>query len=973
MEKMSDLVLERTSSASEAAGSCLTVADKKAVQKPGGCAGIFFQLFDWNRRFAKKKFLPKRLLHLARSKQVSKRFIVEEKLPKSKQFLIAEENSGGFPVGVDGQAKKREMKDLGLVARLMGLETIPAVQKGRKSSVKGSVVDENHNDEQSNCNGSFGWELNEDALGSEKRGERHDWRPQKIRKTGLLSERGSVARLGADALQIKKVISRSRKPHRHKLDSPIISPRGARNASRLIGAATRILEPGLQATSRAKCAIRYSNPMFRSVQEENPANHFPSEYARSGSLSSSLRRKGSCPTCGNLMDETDTKLIMEEQAPLSDLPSTGVEDVFFHALADCNPRPAASREKEIEVVLLKSIDTHDHYPPQAKTTLLAKAETISHCMEPSRESPHELRLPACSSVQNDGMLSVGLKQRVRAQMQKKVLFGEDRLQPRIRVASEQSRRYPSSTNQDNGRNDSSMNLFQVELPSRLYETSKVPRIRCRIAADPLSTPKSSVQKRRTMNVGRQTDGFRSTSSTTEAHRSMKNTTPTVVTPRLGTNPTNRYRGITGQGSRACSTVRGQKDVDIVPKRSSAPLRPKSMCVPALNVKKGDRNDDVDVVSQPKLSVEANCQTRSPQSFLLINQDALGALLEQKLKELTRQAEEESATGIISSTRTTASILQELIAAMTDAKPVTQDDPVKEPDKRDGSCPDDTTSDTAHQAKAWTKQPHAAASVEVDHSSPGSVLVATFSSESCISSSADDTLGNLLLRKDCMDFDHDKPRSTYNDLDFLDSASSSHAHGVTFAPQLLNHISVVLHSANLAYTRPSGTKLEHMKWVISNMALLFADTCSHGAHKFMDFLLGPFLDELGTSARRTLECSILGYGVTECKKLLKRLLLDCLVECMDLRYHRYWNTGFEVWSKLPRDMNTELLIRDFTEEVRKWMLLSRKPIDEIIQSEMSTSVRKWTDFEIEGFESGTEISQAIVQTLVEEVVVDLLLD
>ncbi|GAB2216296.1 hypothetical protein Droror1_Dr00024067 [Drosera rotundifolia] len=905
MEKISDLVLERTSSASEAVGSCLTVADKKAAQRPGGCAGIFFQLFDWNRRFAKKKFLPKRLLHLARSKQVSKRFIVDEKLPKSKHFLIAEENSGGFPVGVDGQAKKQEMKDPGLVARLMGLETIPAVQKSRKSSVKGSMVDENHNDGQSNCSGSFDCEFNEDALGSEKRGERPDWRPQKIRKTGFLSERGSVARFGADALQIKKVMSRLRKPDRHKLDSPVISPRGARNASRLIGAATRILEPGLQATSRAKRAIRYSNPMFRSVQEET-ANHFPCEYARSGSLSSSLRRKGSCTTCGNLMDETDTKLVMEEQGPLSDLPSSGIEDVFFQALADCNPRPAAYREKEIEVVLLKSIDTHDHYPPQAKTTLLAKAETVSHCMEPSRESSHELRLPACSIVQNDGMLSVGLKQRVRAQMQKEVLFGEDQLQPRIRLVSEQSRRYPSSTNQDNGRNDSSMNLFQVELLSRLNETSKVARIHCRIAADSLSTPKSSVRKRRTMNVGRQTDGFHSTSSTTEAHRSMKNTT-TGVTPRLSTNSTNRYRGKTGQGSGECSTVRGQKDVDIMPKRSSAPLRPKSMCVPGLNVRKRDRIDYVDVVSQPKLSAEANCRTRSPQSSLLINQDALGALLEQKLKELTRQAEEESATEIISSTRTTASILQELIAALPEAKPTSQDDPVKEPDKRDGSCPDD------------------------------------------------------------------KPRSTYNDLDFLDSASSSHAHGVTFTAQLLNHISVVLPNANLAYTRPSGTKVDHMKWVISNMAILFADTGSHCADKFMDFLLGPFLDELGTSARRTLECSILGYGVTEREKLLKRLLLDCLVECMDLRYRRYWNTGFEVWSKLPRDMNTELLIRDFWEEVRKWMLLSRKTIDEIIQSEMSTFVGKWTDFEIEGFESGTEISQAIVQTLVEEVVVDLLLD
>lgn len=32
--------------------------------RPGGCVGIFFQLFDWNRRLAKKKLFPKKLLPL---------------------------------------------------------------------------------------------------------------------------------------------------------------------------------------------------------------------------------------------------------------------------------------------------------------------------------------------------------------------------------------------------------------------------------------------------------------------------------------------------------------------------------------------------------------------------------------------------------------------------------------------------------------------------------------------------------------------------------------------------------------------------------------------------------------------------------------------------------------------------------------------------------------------------------------------
>lgn len=41
--------------------SSLAITEKKP-QRPGGCVGIFFQLFDWNRRFAKKKLFPKKLL-----------------------------------------------------------------------------------------------------------------------------------------------------------------------------------------------------------------------------------------------------------------------------------------------------------------------------------------------------------------------------------------------------------------------------------------------------------------------------------------------------------------------------------------------------------------------------------------------------------------------------------------------------------------------------------------------------------------------------------------------------------------------------------------------------------------------------------------------------------------------------------------------------------------------------------------------
>lgn len=54
LKKMND-----TASVTE---SALAISDTRPKRSGGGCVGIFFQLFDWNRRFANKKIFSKRLL-----------------------------------------------------------------------------------------------------------------------------------------------------------------------------------------------------------------------------------------------------------------------------------------------------------------------------------------------------------------------------------------------------------------------------------------------------------------------------------------------------------------------------------------------------------------------------------------------------------------------------------------------------------------------------------------------------------------------------------------------------------------------------------------------------------------------------------------------------------------------------------------------------------------------------------------------
>ncbi|MCH96823.1 hypothetical protein A2U01_0017813, partial [Trifolium medium] len=133
-----------------------------------------------------------------------KRFKGDEKMPNSKLHLIANGNNVGFTnvekgenCVIEVEQQKHEMKVPSLVARLMGLESIPASK--RDKSEKSSFSDSDDGEE------SF-------EIGVAN--ARHDSRPQKLRKTEA-NERRAVTRFGAEALQIKSVLSQVRKYNHH--------------------------------------------------------------------------------------------------------------------------------------------------------------------------------------------------------------------------------------------------------------------------------------------------------------------------------------------------------------------------------------------------------------------------------------------------------------------------------------------------------------------------------------------------------------------------------------------------------------------------------------------------------------------------------------------------------------------------------------------------------------------------------------
>ncbi|KAJ4909877.1 hypothetical protein Rs2_04498 [Raphanus sativus] len=259
---------------------CGAITEKRP-SRLSGCVGVFFQLFDWNRRFAKKKLFSRK--SLLPGKQASKRFGGNEKLLKSKLNLIDDENRGSFPNrGEVVEFKKHhEMRPPSLVARLMGLESIPSnhrdkgKKKKKKPSHKSHLSDEEEEEEDNGLDKS---------------------RPQKMQRTttgGVCDRRVMVKKFGSDAMQIKNVLTRARKHHHQhqNLAVPVKSPRLQRRNSRLINAAARILEPGKRnaiAYPSSSRTIRCGNEAVEAVDYNN-------------------KSVASCKACGSLVAEESGK------------------------------------------------------------------------------------------------------------------------------------------------------------------------------------------------------------------------------------------------------------------------------------------------------------------------------------------------------------------------------------------------------------------------------------------------------------------------------------------------------------------------------------------------------------------------------------------------------------------------------------------------------------------------------------------
>ncbi|KAK6161030.1 hypothetical protein DH2020_004411 [Rehmannia glutinosa] len=240
-------------------------------------------------------------------------------------------------------------------------------------------------------------------------------------------------------------------------------------------------------------------------------------------------------------------------------------------------------------------------------------------------------------------------------------------------------------------------------------------------------------------------------------------------------------------------------------------------------------------------------------------------------------------------------------------------------------------------------------------SPVSVLDHFSISESCHSSDTADT-NSTGGAKHCSPIQFHDVLSRYSmntfpplegDAELSDSASSTSA------------INMPKRRETTPYCKkPRGSKLEYVKEISCNIDMMFNDyalgTACH--------IIKPRLFDQVERRKGYLN------GCENISRIDRRLLFDCVNECLDMRCRRYVRGGYKLWAKgLWMVKKKDRLAEDVCKEISGWSAMGDFMVDEIVENDMSSQYGRWLDYEIEAFELGIQIESKILSSLIDEVV------
>lgn len=184
----------------------------------------------------------------------------------------------------------------------------------------------------------------------------------------------------------------------------------------------------------------------------------------------------------------------------------------------------------------------------------------------------------------------------------------------------------------------------------------------------------------------------------------------------------------------------------------------------------------------------------------------------------------------------------------------------------------------------------------------------------------------------------------SDAELLDSAST------TFARMNKTHFVGSTNTWELVY----------VKEILFNVEFMFKDFALGRARE----IINPRLFDQLEGRKEVSE--------GEEQKLRRKVLFDCVSEFTDLRCRRFASGGSRTWAKGLSILRTkDRLAEEVYKEISGWGGMGDFMVDDLVDKDMSSCYGKWLDYEVESFELGIEIEGRILDSLVNEVIADIL--
>ncbi|KAJ4955956.1 hypothetical protein NE237_012739 [Protea cynaroides] len=921
--------------------------ERQSSKSGGGYVGGFLQLFDWNGRSHKKLSFNKTDLPEG-SKQGKKS---DGNLPMTRLRLAEEdENRGSSIKGSSDYSCASSVTDdegygtraPGVVARLMGLDSLPTSNAAEPYSTPlldcRSLRDTNYHRRTPEFHNEQKIVHSSNRLPEFEGFSRNlaEPRPQKMHSR-------PIERFQTETLPPKS--AKSIPSTHHKLLSPIKSPGfiPSKNAAHIMEAAAKIIEPGPQATSKGKMPSIGSTSIPLKVRDFKEKIQAAQRLPR---LPEASRKPGDSNAAKYLKGQALTKSWngLEDTPQLRTTPDS--EENSSVGLKNKAKSISLAIQAKVNVQRREGLGSNS-----SRNLLGQKELTDVKANQPFKNQPNAKNSQKKASTQAGSSV---LRQNNQKQ---NCITNKDKLSSKPSVSQQQGRK-PLSGDAPVGRSRSL---------NKAAGNSKAGSRRTGLEA----TNVEKIPSSRTKNVPRKkrsVDG--------DFHYEKNGLVDTIV---AGKDEKTILSNVDRLGQSTWTEDNKRKGMDVVSFTFTSPM---GKGLPVSQSSSTVEKNSVFSLDSQGVKIPSGVQNAKLSSLGLnvIGGDALSILLEQKLRELTYGVGSSYCSMVKTETAaSSASILEDLVSALSavGTSPGGCNNGSQIGlcnDKFGSSCDPTRSSNDAQVLKMSHKllggermgKYNSEPGMETDcrHPSPVSVLEPSFSNESCSftdSGESGSTNGSKLYSsvqdQEVIGLSHPgKFQPLEAETELSDSASSTSTG--TRGGKLETAFNVA------GSTLSKKWELEYVKEILCNVELMFRDFTLGRAREIINPHLFDQLENWKPGLRSEGEKD---YA------LKRKMVFDCVSECLDVRCRRYAGGGCKTWAKgVAMVQRKGWLAEEVCKEISGWKSMGDWMVDELVDKDMSSQYGRWLDFDIEVFELGVEIEKEILSSLVDEVVTDITL-